>query len=51
MTNVDVTAEVGDTLGATQPMATTLAGILTEDDGGNKLIRDAGNGKDADKRY
>lgn len=30
VTNVDVTAEVGDTLGATQPMTTTLAGILTD---------------------
>lgn len=52
--NFDMTGEVGDTLGQTQPMATTLAGILTDDatprpDGGRrgKLIKES----DDKKRY
>lgn len=38
VTNVDVTAEVGDTLGATQPMTTTLAAINTDIDNPNEVI-------------
>ena len=55
VTGVDVTAEVGETLGMTQPMTTTLAGILTDntpridDASGRKLIKDQ-DGK-GDKRY
>ena len=54
---MDVTVEAGEgTLGATQPMTTTLAGLLTDttprindNAGNNKLIRDS-SGRD-DKRY